>query len=367
MRTGACVIPESIETAVQQRPRPHRWFEPEQLIGRAVASGDPHDKAGTDDMMQAFVIGVDISKERLDVFAGACGRHLALPNTPAGCRRLAALAREVSGASEVLVVFEATSVYDRLLGEVLAQAGIAHARVNPRRAREFARAAGLLAKTDKVDARMLALMGERLELRRREPVDPRAGRARALFDRRAQLVEDRKRLKTQMKQMERLGHAEIAAEMAQALGDLSRRIAAYARRLAHEIAQAPALARRAAIARSLPGFGPVVASAYALKAPEFGALDRRGAAALIGVAPLACDSGAMRGKRRCWGGRKPLRDLLHMAALAARRHGRFKTLYDRLIARGKANKVALTAVGRKLVTILNALIKADTTYDPAHA
>ena len=112
---------------------------------------------------------------------------------------------------------------------------------------------------------------------------------------------------------------------------------------------------------------PIVAAAFALKAPEFGALDRRAAAALIGVAPLACDSGAMRGKRRCWGGRKPLRDLLHMAALAARRHGRFKDLYDRLIAKGKANKVALTAVARKLVTILNALIKADATYDPAHA
>lgn len=363
MRTGACVIPESIETAVQQRPRPHRWFEPEQLIGHAVASGDPHDKEGTSDMMQGFVIGVDVSKERLDVFVGSGGRHLTLPNTAAGCRRLSDLA----GEEEALVVFEATSVYDRMLGEVLAQAGIAHARVNPRRAREFARAAGLLAKTDRVDARMLALMGERLELRRSGPVDVQARRAQALFERRAQLVEDRKRLKTQMKQMERLGHAEIVAEMGQALTELSRRIAAYARSLEQQLAQAPALARRTAIARSLPGFGPVVAAAFALKAPEFGTLDRRGAAALIGVAPLACDSGAMRGKRRCWGGRKPLRDLLHMAALAARRHGRFKDLYERLIAKGKANKVALTAVGRKLVTILNALVKANAPYDPAHA
>lgn len=318
-------------------------------------------------MMQGFVIGVDISKERLDVFLGARGRHLSLPNTPAGCRRLAALSREPDSACAVLVVFEATSVYDRMLEEALARAGIAYARVNPRRAREFARAAGLLAKTDRVDARMLALMGERLDLRCSGPVDAQARRAQALFERRAQLVEDRKRLKTQLKQMERLGHAEIVEEMTQALVELSRRIAVYARSLEQQLAQAPALARRAAIARSLPGFGPVVASAFALKAPEFGALDRRGAAALIGVAPLACDSGAMRGKRRCWGGRKPLRDLLHMAALAARRHGRFKDLYDRLIAKGKANKVALTAVGRKLVTILNALIKADTTYDPTRA
>lgn len=327
----------------------------------------PHDKAGTSDMMQGFVIGVDVSKERLDVFVGGQGRHLALPNTPAGCDRLAALARASASADEGLVVFEATGVYDRVLGEVLAQAGIAYARVNPRRAREFARAAGLLAKTDRVDARMLALMGERLELRRSEPVDASARRAQALLERRAQLVEERKRLKTQLKQMERLGHVEIVDEMAQALAGLSRRIAAYARSLAQQLAQRPALARRSAIARSLPGFGPIVAAAFALKAPEFGALDRRAAAALIGVAPLACDSGAMRGKRRCWGGRKPLRDLLHMAALAARRHGRFKDLYDRLIAKGKANKVALTAVARKLVTILNALIKADATYDPAHA
>jgi transposase len=342
------------------------------LIGRAVASGDPHDKAGTDDMMQGIVIGVDIAKARLDVFIGPQRRHLALANTPAGCRRLAVLAGELAGAGEVLVVFEATGIFDRLLGAVLAQAGIAHARVNPRRAREFARAAGLLAKTDRVDARMLALMGERLELRRAGPADPQAGPAQALFDRRAQLVDERKRLKTQLKQMQRLGQAAgvqaaIVAEMRQALAELSGRIAAYARALERQLAQAPALARRTAIARSLPGFGPVVAAAYALKAPEFGALDRRGAAALIGVAPLACDSGALRGKRRCWGGRKPLRDLLHMAALTARRHGRFKALYDRLIAKGKARKAALTAVGRKLVTILNALIKADTPYDPLRA
>jgi transposase len=262
----------------------------------------------------------------------------------------------------------ATSTYDLRLREALAGAGIAHARVNPRQARQFARAAGALGKTDKVDARMLALMGARLELRREAPADPAAREIAALIDRRAQLVHERKRLKTQLKQVEHAGHAEIIAEMRGALADLSARITAYDRKLKARLKTAPAaIARRAAIARSLPGFGPILSIAYAVKAAEFGGIDRRAAAALIGVAPLACDSGLMRGRRRCWGGRKTLRNLLHMASLHARKCGTFKALYERLIAKGKAKKVALTAVGRKLVTILNALLKADITYDPHYA
>lgn len=318
-------------------------------------------------MMTLFVVGVDICKDRLDVFVQQTGRYRQFANSQAGCRQLSKALAETAVGQELLVVFEATSSYDRLLREALEEACIAFSRVNPRRARQFARAAGLLAKTDRVDARMLALMGTRLELKREAPADPQAREIAALLDRRAQLVEERKRLKTQMKQVEHAGLADILAEMKTALDDLSRRIAAYARKLDERLRQAPLVARRAEIARSLPGFGPILATSYAVKAAELGGIDRRSAAALIGVAPLACDSGAMRGKRRCWGGRKALRDLLHMATLQARKHGHFKALYQRLLEKGKPKKLALTAVGRKLIVILNALLKADTLYNPKHA
>lgn len=274
---------------------------------------------------------------------------------------------KAAGEQEVLVVYEATSIYDSLLCDALRQAGMPSSRANPRRARQFARAAGLLAKTDKVDATMLALMGSVLELKRDAPADSAAAGIAALLDRRAQLVDERKRLKTQMKQAEHLDLTDSVAEMKTQLADLSERIAGYGRKLDERLKAAPVMARRAEIARSLPGFGPVLSITYAIKAAELGSIDRRAAAALIGVAPLACDSGLMRSKRHCWGGRKHLRNLLHMATIQARKQGPFKALYDRLIAQGKAKKVALTAVGRKLVTILNALLKADTTYDPQYA
>ena len=318
-------------------------------------------------MMTSFVVGVDICKAHLDVFVQQTGRHRQFANNPAGCRRLVAFLAEAAGEQELLVVFEATSSYDQPLRDALSQARIAHSRVNPRRARQFARAAGLLAKTDRVDAQMLALMGARLQLKRELPVDPQAREIAALLDRRAQLVDERKRLKTQMKQIEHAGLTDILAEMKTALTDLSQRIAAYARKLEERLRGAPLLARRAEIARSLPGFGPILAANYAVKAAELGGIDRRAAAALIGVAPIACDSGAMRGKRRCWGGRKALRDLLHMGTLQARKHGPFKALYDRLLQKGKPKMLALTAVGHKMIVILNALLKADTLYDPKHA
>jgi transposase len=243
-------------------------------------------------MMTLFVVGVDICKAHLDVFVQQTGRHHQFANNQTGCRRLAEMLADAAAGQDLLVVFEATSCYDQLLCDALHTADLACARVNPRRARQFARAAGLLAKTDRVDARMLALMGARLELKREVPADRQAREVAALLDRRAQLVDERKRLRTQMKQAEFAGLADILAEMKTALDDLSSRIAAYARRLEERLRSAPPIARRAQIARSLPGFGPVLAASYAVRATELGTIDRRSAAALIGVAPLACDSQA---------------------------------------------------------------------------
>jgi transposase len=317
--------------------------------------------------MALFLVGVDVCKARLDVYLQQTRQHRQYPNDAEGCRRLIAAVAKAAGGGDVLVVYEATSIYDGRLRDALRQAGMPSSRANPRRSRQFARAAGLLAKTDKVDAVMLAEMGSALKLKCDAPPDPAAAAITALLDRRGQLVDERKRLKTQMKQAEHAGLTDILAEMKTQLADLNARIASYGRKLDKRLKAAPAMARRAEIARSLPGFGPVLSITYAVKAAELGSIDRRAAAALIGVAPLACDSGLMRSKRHCWGGRKHLRNLLHMASLQARKRGPFKALYDRLIEKGKAKKVALTAVGRKLVTILNALLKADTTYDPQYA
>jgi transposase len=174
--------------------------------------------------MTLFVVGVDISKDRLDVFIQQTGHHRPFANDQASCRRLMAFPTKAAGEQELLVIFEATSTYDRPLRKALWEAEIRSNRVNPRRARQFARAAGMLAKTDKVDARMLALMGSPLELRRDDPVDPAALEIAAMLDRRTQLVEARKCLKTQIKQVEHAGLTDILAEMKTQLADFCARI-----------------------------------------------------------------------------------------------------------------------------------------------
>lgn len=295
------------------------------------------------------VIGVDICKDRLDVFDLDAGRHTALANTPDGVAEL------IAAHSGAFFVFEATSGCDAALRAGLSAARERFARVNPRRAREFARASGVLAKTDRVDARVLAEMGRRLDLA--PTTEPSAERQElaALLTRREQC------LRMLLAERNRLAQAPaglIRADIRSHIRLLEGRIEKFDRAVAALIAATPELAGAEARLRRVPGVGPVVAATLLADLPELGRRDRCAIAALAGLAPLAADSGCKQGRRRIWGGRRRVRRALYIAAMHATRHcPRMRAFRERLAGRGKATKTILVAAARKLVVALNAMLR----------
>jgi len=303
-------------------------------------------------------VGIDISKRTLDVFDAAMGRAERIENASAP---LAALTERWRG-KDVFVVFEATGRYDQMLQAALHGAGIVFARVNPGRARDFARAAGFLAKTDKVDAKMLAMMAERLKPRAELAQSSERERLRMLHRRRDQLVHARKQERTRLS--EAAGEEELA-DLAAHIDFLSGRIADFDRRIRQLIAMVQSLKLAAATLRQAPGIGPVAATTLLALLPELGSRSPKAIAALAGLAPLNRDSGTVRGKRTIAGGRKRVRNAVYMASLAAiRTDPHFKAIYDRLVAAGKAKKLAIIAVARKLLIALNAMIRDRTGFNP---
>ena len=250
--------------------------------------------------------------------------------------------------------------YDRARCEALEQAGARFSRVNPARARDFARAIGVAAKTDQIDARMLALMGERLRPAPSAPV-PVARRAlQAQAARRLQLVEMLKQEATRLKQT---ANAEACADIRSHIALLDRRIARINARIAELVAEDEVFARTEQCLRTAPGIGPVVAAILIAELPELGHLDRRRIAALVGLAPVVRDSGKRNPPRAIAGGRPVLRRMLYLAALqASRRHPRFIAFRARLQDQGKAPKAAIIAVARNLLTILNAMIRNQQVF-----
>lgn len=308
--------------------------------------------------MAENVIGVDVAKDWIDVhMQDETARRIAMEAAP--LRRFARAAAK-AGA---LVVFEASGGYDRPLRSALNAAGAAQARVNPARARQFARATGRLAKTDRVDARVLAEMGRRLDLAPDQPPAPERQALRALATRRRQLVEMRKQEATRLRQTD---DALARRSLARCIRALDREVAAFDAAIAARIAASPDLAAIERRLRSAPGVGPVVAATLIAELPELGSLDRRRIAALVGLAPVAHDSGCRRGLRGIAGGRPAPRALLYLAALqASRRDPTFRAFRERLRAKGKSVKQCLVATARKLLVTLNAMLKAGEDFQPA--
>lgn len=296
------------------------------------------------------LIGIDVSKAHFDIFDAMSGRTERLPNSAEAAH---SLADRLHDRPQALAIFEATGHYDRHLRAVFGERGIAHARINPSRARDFARAAGYLAKTDAVDARMLAAMGQALAPLPASTRDQSCEMLAGLHKRRDQLVADR------AKERARLSEASDLADSLQSHIDwLDAEIARLDALIAAAIDMNAALAEQARLLRSAPGVGPVTATTLIALMPELGSLSPKTAAALAGLAPFNADSGQYRGVRRIDGGRRRVRQALYMAALAAARSApRFKRFYDRLRAQGKPAKLALTAVARKLIVILNAMMR----------
>lgn len=305
------------------------------------------------------VVGIDISKQYLDVFDPRVGRVERLANGPA---EIADLAERLSAVGD-RAVFEATGVYDRALGRGLAAAGVRFSRVNPSQARSFAKAAGFLAKTDGLDARMLSAMGRALDLRPAAPADPTRERLGGLHRRRDQLVLMRGQERTRLKDCAQ--DDETRASLDEHLAWLDTQIRRLERRIAELIAQNAELASAERRLRSVPGVGPVTAATLLVLAPELGRRSPKTIAALAGLAPFNSDSGLRRGHRAIRGGRKRLRDALYMAAVtAARSNSRFKAFYQTLVKAGKPAKLALIALARKLLVTLNAIERDQTAFQP---
>jgi len=312
--------------------------------------------------MSAFGLGVgiDVSKATLDVALGSEGEIFQVSNDEVG---LNALADKLSKANPTLVVLEASGGYERLAAATLVGRGLAVAVVNPRQVRDFAKATGVLAKTDRIDARVLARFAEAVRPEPRPLPTPEATELQELLVRRRQIVEmltmEKNRLQGALVDRTKRAIAKHIKWLEQALersdDDIDK-----------AIRNSPAWREKEDLLRSVPGIGPVTARTILAELPELGSVTHKEIAKLVGVAPLNNDSGTMHGKRSCWGGRATVRQPLYMASLAAIRiNPVLRRMYAAFRARGKEHKVALVACMHKLLTILTAMVRDNRRWKPS--
>src|SRR5881628_238300 len=306
-------------------------------------------------MTASPVVGVDVAKDRLDVAVRPSGDRWREVNDEAGITALVTRLRPLGPA---LIVCEATGGFERAAIAALAAAGLPVVVANPRQIRDFARATGQLAKTDAVDAGILALFAERVRPTPRALPSDAAQLLDALLTRRRQLLE------MLVAEKNRLGFAprSLHRGIQQHIRWLERQLDDVTQNLADQIERSPVWRAKDDLLQSVPGVGPIVSAVLLAELPELGALSHKQLATLAGVAPLARDSGMLRGKRLVWGGRAGVRTALYLAALCGRRwNPQLRVFYERLVAAGKPKKVALIACARKLLTILNAMVR-DNAY-----
>ena len=307
--------------------------------------------------MLRIYLGVDVSKGWLDLHHPRQGDSR-IANDPSAAR---ALARQCHREG-LWVVFEATGGYDRILRTALEAARTPFTRVNPRQARDFARAMGKLAKTDRADARLLAELGARLTPEPTPPTPVQRAKLQALATRRRQLVEMRKQEATRLPQT---ADPAARADIRSLIAILDRHIHDFEARMAALVSADPELAEVSRRLRTAPGVGAIIAATLIAELPELGLLDRRKLAALAGLAPMARDSGTLRGRRMIGGGRGIVRTVLYIAALhASRCDHTFQAFRQRLKEAGKPTKLALVATARKLLVVLNAMLASQHDFRP---
>jgi transposase len=313
-------------------------------------------------MKQGFV-GIDVSKATLDMAHLPSGETWTAENNVASIQRLV---ERLQAMAPELVVLEATGGYEVVVASALSAARIAVAVVNPRQVRDFAKAIGKLAKTDKIDATVLALFGERVRPEARPIADEQQRRMEALMQRHRQIVE---MIVAEGNRLEGCRDAKVREDIVETIKWLKRRLKDIDRDLDRELRNSPVWRERESLFRGIPGVGRTTTAVLAADLPELGQLNRKQIAALVGVAPFNQDSGtSKKGKRRCWGGRAGVRSVLYMATLAATRYNAvIKAHYARLLARGKEKKVALVACMRKLLTHLNAIARDNKPWNHALA
>ena len=309
---------------------------------------------------RAVYVGIDIAKAHVDVMVRPSGQRWRAAQDADGMRETVCRLQELRST---LVVMEATGGYEASLVKALHRGGVAVAVVNPRQVRDFARASGRLAKTDRIDAQVLALFGERMQPPAQPAPDPRREALEQLRARRRQLVENVSAEKNRLKQTTGVTRRSVEAHIDWLEGELARIEA----QLQQAIAQNSEWGQQEKLLRSVPGVGPVLAMTLLADLPELGTLDRKRIAALVGVAPLNRDSGTLRGKRTIWGGRATVRTALYMATLAATRWNPvIRAFYQRLCLAGKAKKTALIACAHKLLLVLNAIVRHGVPWQPTY-
>lgn len=306
--------------------------------------------------MTGRFVGIDVSKSTLDVALVPDDRVWQVERSESG---IASLIEDLRGSAVDLIVLEATGGMETSLVAALAAARLPVVVVNPRQARAFARATGRLAKTDAIDARLLACLGQTLNPEVRPLKDEQTRELEGLLTRRRQLID----MLTMEKNRLEAAPARVRRDIAAHIDWLTKRLKDVDGELQGAIEANEAFRLKDDILRSAPGAGPVLSVTLLAAVPELGRLNRREIAALVGVAPLNRDSGAFRGTRRIWGGRAAVRTVLYMATISAIRcNPAIRAFHARLRAAGKPPKVAITACMRKFLTILNAMIRSNTPW-----
>lgn len=303
-------------------------------------------------------VGIDVSKNRLDVYFPASRELIQFNNDLAGH---AELVSRIKSSQPSRVILEATGGYELPVAAALAAARLPVVIVNPRQVRDFAKSQGLLEKSDALDAKVLSRFGEKNEPEIRPIPDEALQGLDALVSRRRQLLEMLTAERTRL--LQALGKKLLERDIQSHIDWLKKRLKEIDKDLGDAVKASPVWREKENLLRTVPGIGPATAFTLLAELPELGQLSRQKIAKLVGVAPLICDSGTMRGRRKVWGGRRSVRSALYMATLVAVRHNpSIKAFYDRLRKAGKKAKVALTACMRKLLTILNAMVKHQTPW-----
>jgi transposase len=316
------------------------------------------DVQGRESAMGVFV-GIDVAKQFFDLYDLAAEQHQRFDYDGTG---MDACLRYLVERSPVLIVMESTGGYEMALAVALSDAGLPVAVVNPKRIRDFARATGRLAKTDQIDARVIAGYAATLQPQPRGVWDEQTRTIKALVARRSQLIE----MKTaESNRREHSADPMIARSITVVIRTLEKEIAKVEDQIRDQITRTPQLKQKADQLTSVPGIGETTALMLIAELPELGTLNRRQIAALVGVAPINRDSGTFRGKRMTGGGRREVRRKLFMPTVVATQYNpRIKQFYQRLLASGKTKMTALVAAMRKLVTMLNAMLANHQTWRP---
>jgi transposase len=355
--------PGANDTVTERDRRRSYGRSPNSRQNRSFPSGrtssHPQERDMFMDPTSRTLIGIDVAKHSLDIYLASEDRGFTIKNDTAGFKQLLA---ELPAVGNCLVVIEATGGYQSRVVAALVTAGHLVAVVNPRQVRDFARGLGILAKTDRIDARVIARFGQHANPRPVEIGTEKQVQLQEMVTRRRQLIElrtaEQNRLETTTTKMVRKNIRHLVEQLDKQVRQLEEAIG--------ELLQSePELASKAALLESVPGVGPVTVTSLLVDLPELGRLDRQQVAALAGVAPFNRDSGKFHGRRTIWGGRAAIRSVLYMAALTARRcNPLIRDFAQRLEAAGKPFKVVLTACMRKLLVVLNSMVKNNRPWNP---